>query len=558
VDVITSNIESVTVDAKAATTLNMTNFTGVTSVTSVGSVAPVTFDNVRSVPAVNLNATSQNVTVTMAPIAVIGLADVVTLGLSTVASTANNTVSLNGFEAVNVELNGVVGATPSTGTAFRTTITSNTLENVTVTGSSAARLAATFTGASLGTEVGVFDASAASGGVNAEITAGASGKLSVTGGSGNDVISAGTITADKTIAGGAGVDTLIGSHAAYLATSTVQPGVNVTGFEVIAAAGGTVDQRAFANNTFVGAFGAGTYNKMAASLATLTTEATSTVAITRGTDTATDSLTVNLNGAANSTLTLTANDEETLTINSAGSVPGVTHTVALTSADVTSIVATGSNSLDLGTVGATSTALATVNASAHSGSAFSINAASSTANMTVTGSAGTPSAVGVTVNTITTGSGNDVITGSSNNDTLDGGAGNDTITGGAGDDTLTGGAGNDTVSGGDGVDAISDGSGNDVVTGGAGIDTFTVGSGDDSIDGGAGADIINFGANLTSADTVVGGADADTLSATLSAVGVVANITEVETLNIGFGTSTFLDLASSSGYTTVAVDSAHI
>lgn len=146
--------------------LTMTNFTGVTSITSVGSTATAEFDKVQAIPAVNLNATSSNVYVNMAPGVVSGLADSVSINLNTVATSASNSVQINGVEKFNVALAGAVGGTEPNGTTFRTTLISGDLESVTVTGSSAGRLAATFSGATLGTETGVFDASATTGGVD--------------------------------------------------------------------------------------------------------------------------------------------------------------------------------------------------------------------------------------------------------------------------------------------------------------------------------------------------------------------------------------------------------
>ena len=79
--------------------------------------------------------------------------------------------------------------------------------------------------------------------------------------------------------------------------------------------------------------------------------------------------------------------------------------------------------------------------------------------------------------------------------TFNGGAetnGNFVITGGAGNDTLIGGAGNDTINGGDGADTIEAQMG-----------------GNDTVAAGTGNDYIVFGAALTSADKIDGGAGVD-------------------------------------------------
>ncbi len=117
--------------------------------------------------------------------------------------------------------------------------------------------------------------------------------------------------------------------------------------------------------------------------------------------------------------------------------------------------------------------------------------------------------------------------------TLDGGAGNDAVTGGAGPDTITGGVGNDTLAGGDGTDRLVEsasasfnltptslaGNGTDtlsgideaVLTGGAGNDAITTTSfaGPVTLDGGAGNDALAAGA---AADSLFGNAGNDTLS----------------------------------------------
>lgn len=91
-----------------------------------------------------------------------------------------------------------------------------------------------------------------------------------------------------------------------------------------------------------------------------------------------------------------------------------------------------------------------------------------------TANADTITASGVTVDTATLvidgAAGADTITGSAGADSLVGGAGNDVIAGGAGNDTITGGADADSISGGDGNDTINDFAGSDTVDGGANTD----------------------------------------------------------------------------------------
>lgn len=81
--------------------------------------------------------------------------------------------------------------------------------------------------------------------------------------------------------------------------------------------------------------------------------------------------------------------------------------------------------------------------------------------------------VGVDMENIIGGSGDDLITGSSHRDTLRGGPGNDTLIGGAGDDFLVGGDGADLLQGGDGDDILLaiDSAPGDTLDGGDGFDT---------------------------------------------------------------------------------------
>lgn len=71
------------------------------------------------------------------------------------------------------------------------------------------------------------------------------------------------------------------------------------------------------------------------------------------------------------------------------------------------------------------------------------------------GEAGENDNVTTSIDSVTTGAGNDSITGSALANTLSGGPGNDTISGAGGDDTLDGGPGQDSLDGGDGNDRLA-------------------------------------------------------------------------------------------------------
>ncbi|MEG4852115.1 hypothetical protein QUB10_14500 [Microcoleus sp. B5-D4] len=108
--------------------------------------------------------------------------------------------------------------------------------------------------------------------------------------------------------------------------------------------------------------------------------------------------------------------------------------------------------------------------------------------------------LGVTGNSIFTGSGNDKIFGDT---------GNDEINGDSGDDTLIGSSGNDTLIGGDGLldsgkDVLEAGKGNDSIRGGGDNDILTGGTGSDKLDGGGGDDVL-YGGTDKEQDILTGG-----------------------------------------------------
>jgi hypothetical protein len=92
------------------------------------------------------------------------------------------------------------------------------------------------------------------------------------------------------------------------------------------------------------------------------------------------------------------------------------------------------------------------------------------------------------------GDASDILTGGTLADTISGGAGNDTIdiVNGAGN-LIDGGAGNDIITTGEGVDNISGGAGNDTIAAENNLQLT------DTIDGGEGTDTLTIGANITSA-----------------------------------------------------------
>ena len=515
--VASSGVEVLSVfnNSSAAFTADASLMSGLTTVRATGGTAAVTISGLSAQPNAELVSSSQNLTVTTTSTVGTGAADTVSLTLNGAATTASNTVTYNGPETINVVATGA-----TSGSSSKTvTITDADLETINLTGTANVNLTATFSGASLSTQTGTFNASAAGGIVRATLTAGSSGNLSVTGSAQNDVITLGaTPTKYMTVDGGAGTDTLsVADGGTYAATNTTQPAGNVTNFETLAVTGGgTVDLRSFAKNTFTAASASAglTLSKANAELVTVSLTAAGSLTHTLATDGTTDALTVNF-ASTTTGVTAAAVDEqdiETLTISSGG-LDSNTIT-ALTSVDLSKLVVSGAQDFTVTNALTDAVSLATVDASGLTGldTTFSLNAGVSTKAMTVTLGGGVEGTLGGTVNTITTGYGADSVTGGAYKDVITTGSGNDTVVAGAGNDSITAGLGDDSIDGGTGDDIINGGAGNDVLAGGDGNDTIDGSTGNDTITGGAGNDKI-YVASLSDDSNIDGGAGtADTLS----------------------------------------------
>jgi len=536
---------------------------GLTDVYVTSGQDAITVDQLNSTPNLHLTATNQNATLAATTATVAGTADAITIASNGVASSASVNATFDGIETINL-----AGSGANTGSATTAlTVASNTLETVNVTGSTNMYIVADLTGADNAGEVATFDASAATGNIDATVTAGGSTELLVTMGSGDDVITlaaaSGAMDKDYTINGGDGIDRIETSAAAYsaaLAAAGSLTGQGVTNVEVLGVtAGGSADLRAFPNNTFSGLYAAGsaTFTGLPATAASLTTISTGTLVLDRATDGAADSAAVTLYPVAPGTFAgVNVADEETVTLTSSGIAAGSNVITTLTATDTTSLTIAGNRDLTI-TNAITGTALATLDASGLTGQGvnLSVNASNSLAAMTVTAGAGSEATVGETMNTITTGSGADTVTGGDYKDVITTGAGADSVTAGGGDDTITTSFGNDYVDGGAGNDTITDTVGNDTLLGGAGNDTIDGRAGADSIDGGAGNDkiyVTTLGAN----DVIDGGTGTDTLSAgTVSstlAVGFYSDVTESSALNISGVETAYIQVTTAGTDTTTS------
>ncbi len=111
----------------------------------------------------------------------------------------------------------------------------------------------------------------------------------------------------------------------------------------------------------------------------------------------------------------------------------------------------------------------------------------------VTGSGADKISGGDGCDKIVAGDGDDLIDGGFCNDTILAGSGHDTVVGGEGDDLIFGGGGNDFVLAGPGDDRVFGGRGHDTIEGGEGNDSLWGGHGYDIIKGGDGNDFIDGG-----------------------------------------------------------------
>ena len=506
-----------------AVTFGGTLYTGLKSVTLNAGTQPTTVNSLANLVDLELVGSSVSATITPLAAVVAGAADSAKLTLNSSALAGDVTVTYNGVETLNVVTAG--SATGNATLGYEVTIADNALQKLNVSGPAGVVLVAPAFYSPASTDVGTLDASTATGNVDATISAGGSTLLSAKGGTGDDTIRVGTLTKNMTIDGGAGTDTLEVSSATYSTTAaTGITGTSVTGFEVLQVNAGSADLRAFPSNTFtsVSAVGAATLTGAGSTAVTVNTKTTAgNLSLARTTNGTADAATFNLGVTAGSNITLSATNEETLTISSGGSAANTIS--ALTAVDLKSLTVTGAQPLTVTLNSTTSgTALATINAGGHTGSSFTIDASNSAVAITATGSAGVAATANAKVNDITGGTGSDSITGGAYNDSLTGGFGNDTLNGGGGNDNLFGNAGNDSLDGGDGNDVVNGDIGNDTLIGGAGNDTITAGTGADSVSGGAGNDTI-FVSSLQDEDTIDGGTETDVLSlSTLTTTGAGA------------------------------------
>jgi len=444
--VVMTGVENVNVTASVGTaTVDASGFTGVTGVTSSGSTADVVFNGLKTIPTVNMTATSSNLTVGFATAVTTGTTDAATINVNGAAGTGAATLTINGVETLNVATSG-----SNTGSsAGALTITDDALSTLNITGTATARVSAALVATA--SAAGTVTSDAGAHDVTFTVPAGAAANVAM--GAGNDTVRISSISAAQTIAGGDGTDTLVAGATAITTTT----GANISGFETVSIGAASVALPTATNTVatvaFTDAAGGGTYTGLAAgSTVNQTVSGANTVVNTAWATPTTDALTINVGSAsAGGAITqgLTATGIDTATINNLQlSTDATARSVGITSANLASLTVNSTGAAPI-TITGGGVALATINAAGVNG-AVTNNATTATAGFS-----------------LTTGAGADALTGGAGNDTLIGGAGNDTLTGGVGRDSLTGGTGTDTfvfaanaaaavVSGASATDTITD------------------------------------------------------------------------------------------------------
>ena len=445
-------------------TLDVSLLPSITAIELSGATNSLT--NLTATQAANVTARADIGATTLALASASGTADVLSvvfgLGTTTASATSATTLTVTGFETLNVKANpgptaGTAG-TPTTG--LLTTIaafgTPTTLSKVNLTGSAVAITNAATTVAA------TFDASALTGDSNATVATAAASVKGLT--------LAGNLVSGSSVIGSNFIDTIT---------------VGTTG------AAGSSYSLGLGNDAISSAYS----NLRTASVYNLIDGGA-------GTDT------VTISDGAVVALTMVDSDFKGLT-----NIEKIT--VTSTTSAAQSITTGGFFDANFKAAGATLTTTSTTGAIVIDESTFSgantVVATSSTGAITINGGSGNQTITATSVSaggatgviTITTLAGNDLVTVASDaatiTNTINTGAGNDTVVGGLGVETITGGTGIDTLTSGGGADTFAFGTNGSLISSGLDIITdFNT----------AGADILTFGAS-----TVLLAADATALVA---------------------------------------------
>jgi Ca2+-binding RTX toxin-like protein len=537
-----TGIDVVNVTVNTASTLNLVNATGLTNVNSVNGAGVTTLSGIATSVAASIADTTQSHTINYSNVT--GSADAATIKVSGIA-TGTNTFTVAGIETLT--LNAVTSASviDTLTVANTTSLLASGDQALTITAGVSATVrnvdASAKTAGGLTMTMGaVADATIVGGAGNDVFTIDAvGGTVTANGGAGNDTFTAATnLLITDTINGGDGIDTLSSvfasvSTAGYL-TPTTRTISNIETLLVTDAVTGAltaVGVDTGINNVTMGFAGtntaaAVTFNAGTSTLnigtATSTAATITTSVAVAGSTGGTDNITIKNNNVSTvnsfvAAATIAATNTETLTLDTGTyttAVGQVTGTVSVTGSTgfqtAETLILKGGNVLTMGAV-----------------TADIIDASG------MTGVVGTTltTVTGTTATTVTGSGGNDVLFIDGTNVSVNGGAGNDTITGG---------------------------SSNDILLGGTGQDTITSAAGNDSVDGGAGNDTVVMGTTFTVADTLIGGADVDTLSIGQAATATIAaRASGFETLLLSAGATQDMALfTNNTGFTRVNANTA--
>jgi Ca2+-binding RTX toxin-like protein len=507
-----ANIEKIEITgATGANTLDLGAATGYTSLNSVSSTAAglVTFNQINAATVAGAVTSSAGATFAFTDAALAGTDTfALTLDGATGTVTLNDQGGSNALETVAITATG--GATVLT--ALTTGASAGTgvgATKVTVSGSANVNL-----GSALATQVLSLDASAATGSVTA-ITGASTAGQTVTGGTGNDSFTLGG-TSDDSVDGGAGIDTITLANGNLTTTDKLNGGDGADILVLTGAADFAVADTQFTGVTSIERLSGSNASTAAVDMSVTANTLAKAAGVVRFSDAST------LDSAYN------------LTLGTAYNATAVTYDFSDV-ADTASFLATA-----VGT-----TAVVTFQGDADGitagDSLVGGNAAGDTLTFNSAGSTGTIAAgdiggienitVTATNGAVTMTSADTQITDSSTTALVINAAaasGNSTF-------TLASIAHAMTYTGSSFVDSVTSGVGNDNITLGGGNDRYTTAS-----------------ANLTSADTINGGDDNDTIAISDAATVVDADftrVTNVEQLTLGaFTNSVTLDaLANASG-----------
>jgi len=406
---------------------------------------------------------------------VTGVESIVISDLATDQSAGDVTIDLGTFTATSIIVDGSqldFGEELTVTNTTNTSISTSPAAKMSVTGGAGNDTLTAGAAAIADTLIG--------GGGNDQLTGGA-GIDSLSGGAGNDTFVVATLahfvglTSAETVLGGDETDTL-----SLTATGTINASdlAAINSIEIISLGGAGANSVVLADSVF-SANGATT-------LSIVDADTTNGVGVNATVLTAANSVTVTTaNGTGDETITGgTGTDTVNVALYATGPAGDLDSSDSIdlgAGNDTLSLVLRGNISIDLAGVANVETITSRIGTTAITG-----GAGVTTSTLTI---AAIPSTLITSGSTLTmnfsdrTTAAGSVIMNATNSETdkfiINSGAGADTLYGGSGADSIDGAAGNDTISGGSGADTLFGNAGDDTLLGGAGVDALTGGTGSD-------------------------------------------------------------------------------